>query len=109
MPNGVEYLLGGTISSKDLSKLPQVSTAGGNLFFTFVRDQKSIDGVTTVEIQLCENLTDWTAGYPVPGTAVEANPGVTVQKDVPVEGKDTVTLSLPVSGQTKFARLKVVP
>jgi autotransporter-associated beta strand protein len=109
VPNGVDYLLGGTMSSNDLSKLPQVSTAGGNLSFTFVRDHKSIDGVTTVEIQLCEDLTDWTAGYPVPGTAVEAIPGVTVQKDVPVEGKDTVTLSLPVSGQTKFARLKVVP
>ena len=109
VPNGVEYLLGGTMSSNNLSKLPQVSTAGGNLFFTFVRDQKSIDGITTVEIQVGENLTDWTASYPVPAMAVEANPGVTVQRDVPVAGKDTVTLSLPVSGKTKFARLKVVP
>jgi autotransporter-associated beta strand protein len=109
VPNGIEYLLGGTISSNDLAKLPQVSTAGGNMFFTFVREQKSIDGVTTVEIQLCEDLAGWTASYPVPGTAIESNPGVTVQKDVPVAGKDTVTFSLPVSGLTKFARLKVVP
>ncbi len=107
--NGIEYLLGGTMSSNDLVMLPRVSTAGGNLSFTFVRDHKSIDGITTVEIQTCGNLTDWTASYPVPGTAVEVIPGVTVQKDVPVEGKDTVTLSLPVSGLTKFARLKVVP
>ncbi|MEY4244819.1 MAG: hypothetical protein RLZZ245_2404, partial [Verrucomicrobiota bacterium] len=107
--NGVEYVLGGTISSNDLPWLPQVSTAGGHSFFTFVRDQKSIDGITTVDIQVGEILADWTTHYPVPATAVEAESGVTVQKDIPVAGKDTITLSLPVSSLTKFARLKVVP
>ena len=107
--NGVEYLLGGNIRSNDLVMLPQVSIAGGDMLFSFVRDQASIDGITTVEIQMSENLSDWTTSYSVPATALTANPGVNVEKDVPAVGQDTVTLSLPISGFKKFARLKVVP
>jgi hypothetical protein len=107
--NGVEYVLGGSNGIKDLGKLPAVATSGGNLVFSFIRDQASIDGATIVGIEVGNNLADWTTSYPVPGTAVANNPGVTVQKNVPAPGNDTVTLTLPLSNLKKFARLKVTP
>jgi autotransporter-associated beta strand protein len=105
--NGVEYVLGGQAGGNDLAKLPAVSRVGGNMAFTFIRDQDSIDGVTVLEIEVGENLIDWPSIHPVPGVAASNNPGVTVRKNVPASGKDTVTLSLPISGPEKFVRLKV--
>ncbi|MCP5532120.1 MAG: autotransporter-associated beta strand repeat-containing protein [Akkermansiaceae bacterium] len=107
--NGVEYVLGGGITTNDQDKLPGITTSGGNMLFTFERDQASIDGSTTVEIEVSLDLTDWSTSYAVPDDAAANDPGVTVVKDTPV-GFDTVTLSLPMSPDTKkFARLKVVP
>ena len=109
VPNGVEYVIGGTSNADDRAKLPTATTANGNLIFNFIRDQTSIDGITTVEIQTGENLANWPASYPVPGTAAANNPGVTVLKNTPAAGQDTVTLTLPLSDLTKFARLRVMP
>ena len=108
--NGLEYVLGGTALTNDLSKLPTVSTSGGNLVFTFERDQQSIKPDTTVVIEVGTDLVTWPGSYPVPDSATgPVNPGVTVVKDSPVAGKDTVTLTIPQTPDTvKFARLKVV-
>jgi len=107
VPNGIEYLLGGTASTNDLDKLPRISPDGTNMVFHFIRDQASIDGVTAVTIDVATDLDDWTTSYPVPDTPVANNPGVTVIKDSPA-GFDTVTLTLPLSPEgRKFARLKV--
>jgi hypothetical protein len=105
--NGVEYVLGGTKDTNDLAKLPITSTTpGGDVLFTFVRDQASIDGTTTVAIEVGTTLAAWPDSYSVPGTAVANNPGVTVVKDSPGAGKDTVTLTLPRAPDAKkFARL----
>jgi autotransporter-associated beta strand protein len=107
--NGIEYILGGTAATNDLAKLPAVSTQGGNMVFAFIRDQASIDGLTGVFIEAGENLADWPEIHPVPDTAVSNNPGLSVQKNTPAAGKDTVTLVLPLSDSPKFARLKVIP
>jgi autotransporter-associated beta strand protein len=107
--NGVEYVLGGTKNTKDLSKLPAVFTSGTNLLFTFQRAQASIDGTTSVAIHVGTDLSNWPDSYNVPGTAQANNPGVTVVKDTSV-GYDTVTLSVPRAPDAKkFARLKVTP
>ena len=104
--NGVEYVLGGTKDTNDSGKLPKLSTVGGNRVYTFTRDQKSIDGSTTVEIEVGTNLATWPTIYTVPDTAQSHNPGVTVVKGT--SGFDTVTLTLPQSPDaTEFARLKV--
>jgi autotransporter-associated beta strand protein len=108
--NGVEYVLGGTGGTSDLAKLPVVSTTSGNFVFTFIRDQSSIDGSTDVAIEVGGKLSDWPTSYPVTATAVVNNPGLTVAKNVPAAGKDTITLTLPLDpGGINFARLKVVP
>ncbi|MCX6878549.1 MAG: Ig-like domain-containing protein [Verrucomicrobia bacterium] len=106
--NGVEYVLGGTKDTNDLDKLPRTSTSGGDLFFIFERDPASIDGSTTVVIEVGTDLATWTP-YAVPdGATGPVNPGVTVVKDWPVVGKDTVTLTVPQApDSSKFARLKV--
>ncbi|NDE85804.1 MAG: hypothetical protein EB056_07290, partial [Verrucomicrobia bacterium] len=44
--NGVECVLGGALNTNDSAKLPQLSIMGGNVIFTFVRDQASIPGTT---------------------------------------------------------------
>lgn len=109
--NAVEYVLGGTKDSQDSNKLPTLATSGGNLVLTFVRDQLSIDGSTTVQVQVGTNLIDWPLGstYNVPDAAASASPGVSVIKDSPTSGKDTVILSISQAPDLqKFARLKVI-
>jgi autotransporter-associated beta strand protein len=106
--NGIEYMLGGTAITRDRGKLPEISTDGGNMLFTFKRDQKSIGGTTILRIDTSPDLLDWTTGYAVPDGAATANPGVTVVKGTPA-GFDAVTLTLPLSAPEKFARLKITP
>jgi hypothetical protein len=109
--NGVEYVLGGSKDTNDTGQLPQSSIDGADLVFTFVRDQASIDGSTAVTIEVSTDLVGWTAGdspYAVPAAAASNNPGVSVAKDSPEVGKDTVTLRIPrAPDAAKFARLKV--
>jgi autotransporter-associated beta strand protein len=105
--NAIEYVLGGSISSNDIAKLPTTTNANGNFIFTFTRVQASIDGTTVVEIETSPELTDWSIRYTVPNGATANNPGVTVQKNSPALGQDTITLTLPSSAPNKYARLKV--
>ncbi len=105
--NGIEYVLGGTKDTKDLGKLPQISSSGANIVVTFNRDQASINGTTTVAIQVGTDLVTWPASYSVPGPAQANNPGVTVAKDTS-PGFDTITLTIPRNPDPKkFARLDV--
>jgi hypothetical protein len=108
--NAVEFVLGGDKDTNDLDKLPVTSTSGGDMLFTFERDQASIDASTTLEIETSTDLVTWDTSpspYTVPDAAVANNPGVTVVKDSSA-GFDTVTLQVPQSPDAKkFARLKV--
>lgn len=106
--NGIEYILGGSDSTNDLAKLPTVNTTGGNFVFSFMRDQDSIGGMTSLVIEVSADLIDWSTGYPVSDGAAASVPGVTVTKNS-LPGFDRVTLSLPKTELSKFARLKVTP
>ncbi|MCX6877138.1 MAG: hypothetical protein NTW21_25510 [Verrucomicrobia bacterium] len=44
------------MKTNDHSKLPKISTAGGKMVFTFTGDQTSIDGTTTVVIDVGTTL-----------------------------------------------------
>ena len=105
--NAIESVLGGTISTKDLGKLPRVHQDGDNMTFTFQRAQQSIHLSTALSIETGTDVANWTDVYPVPdGTTV--GPPVTVLKNTS-PGYDTVTLSVPMTpGSRKFGRLKVV-
>jgi autotransporter-associated beta strand protein len=108
--NGVEYLLGGTKNTNDCGKLPKIAISNSNMLFTFERAQASIHANTNVVIDVGTDLAAWPAAnrYAVPNGAAAADPGVSVIKDTPATGKDTVTLSIPRDpDQAKFARLRV--
>jgi hypothetical protein len=107
--NAAEFVLGGLASTNDLDKLPVLTTSGGNMLFTFKRDQDSIDGTTSVEIEVDTNLVAWPASYTVGADTAGSDAGVTIVKDSPAPGTDAVTLSVAISPDAKkFARLKVV-
>jgi hypothetical protein len=80
--------------------------------FRFQRSQASIDGETTVVIEVSDDLQTWNLSpspYTVPDSFTGLiSSGVMVEKNVPVSGIDTVTLTLPVTGKAKqYLRLKV--
>ena len=107
--NGVEFVLGGDKDSNDLDKLPAAATDATNMTFTFVRDQASIDASVSVEIEVGANLASWPTSYTVGADTAGSDAGITVAKDTPVAGKDTVTLTVAQAPDIrKFARLKVV-
>jgi hypothetical protein len=112
VPNGVEYVLGGDKDTNDIGKLPTSSLDGDDMLFSFVRDQASIDGTTTVQIETSTDLATWDTApspYAVPDGAATNNPGVSVAKDSPSAGKDTVTLRIPrAPDASKFARMTVI-
>jgi autotransporter-associated beta strand protein len=110
--NALEYVLGGSIASNDAPNLPTISTNGGNMQFHFQRSQASIDGATTLVIEVSDDLFTWNqlpSPYSVPDDAAGFVPsGVTVEKNVPAFGFDTVTLRVPLAGKAKqYVRLKV--
>jgi len=106
--NGLEYVLGGGVNTSDSTKLPQLSISDGNVIFTFVRDQASISGAT-LEIQVGNDLVNWPTTYAVGADTAGSTHGVTIVKDAPAPGKDTITLSVPQSTLPAklFARLSV--
>ncbi|NDA27201.1 MAG: hypothetical protein EBZ05_10320, partial [Verrucomicrobia bacterium] len=106
--NGLEYVLGGSKDTQDANKKPQCSVSGGVMTFTFVRDQASIDGTTQVAIEVGTNLGTWPSVYAVGTDTAGSSAGVSVTKDSPATGKDTVSLSVSGSDSKKFARLRVI-
>lgn len=107
VPNGAEYVLGGTASAQDSSKLPKLTTSGGNLVFTFKRIQSSKTPDTSVSIDVGTTLASWTSSYIVGNdTASSSTPFVTVTDNG--DGYDNVTLTIAQAPDAKkFARLKV--
>ncbi len=107
--NAVEYILGGTKDTNDLSKQPALDASGANLVFTFKRDRASIDGTTSVAIQVGTTLALWPSSYTVGTTTAGSTTGVTVDENNP-SGFDTVTLTVAKGADAaKFARLVVTP
>jgi autotransporter-associated beta strand protein len=105
--NAVEYVLGGDVNTNDLSKLPTLSTSGGNMLFSFKRKRTSLDGSTTVAIEVGTALDAWPNTFNVGTTTALSTPGVTVLEDSPT-GFDTITLSVTQAPDPKkFGRLKV--
>jgi fibronectin-binding autotransporter adhesin len=107
MPNGIEYVLGGSASTNDLNKLPAISTSGGNLVFTFNRDQASETPDTTVTILVGTNLTAWPLTITVPNAPGTYESGTLTVTDNG-SGQDVITLTLPQAPDSrKFARMDV--
>ncbi|MCW1923878.1 autotransporter-associated beta strand repeat-containing protein [Luteolibacter arcticus] len=104
--NGVEYVLGGLATTNDLSKLPTVSVANGDLVFTFLRDQDSKTPDTSVVIDVGTTLVTWPLNFTVGNNTAGSTIGVTVTDNL--NGTDTVKLTVAQAPDAKkFARLRV--
>ncbi|MCH7226225.1 hypothetical protein [Haloferula sp. A504] len=107
--NAVEYVLGGSHLANDLEKLPTVTREGDRVDFRFRRSQASIDGQTTLQVEVGNSPDDLAEIHPVPDGAVSASPGLSVVKDV-VSGYDEITFSMEVdAAEKKFIRLRTTP
>ena len=107
--NGLEYVLGGDKNTNDSGKMPKITVAGGDMIFTFVRSQASINAKTEVAILVGSDLVSWPTVYTVGADTAGSTSGVTILKDLPVAGKDTVSLGVAMSPDPKkFARLRVI-
>ena len=79
------------------------------MIFTFERSQASINAKTDVEILVGTDLVAWPTAYRVGADTAGSTSGVTITKDSPVAGKDTVSLGVAMSPDPKkFARLRVI-
>jgi autotransporter-associated beta strand protein len=106
--NAVEFVLGGDKNTNDIGKLPVTTPRGTDLRFTFVRSQASNGSGPATQIETGTLLTAWPDVFAVGATTPGSTPGVTVAKDTPAVGQDTITLTLPRGiDARKFARLKV--
>jgi len=105
--NAIEYVLGGSVTTNDLDKLPTFDASGANLVLTFRRNRESIDGATTVQIEVGTTLNTWPGLFNVGTSTANSSAGVTVAESTPT-GFDTITLTVPKgTDTTKFGRLKV--
>ena len=106
--NGLAWILGAADpNASALGLLPAASTSGVNMLFTFKRNQASINANTALTIDVGTTLASWPNGYNVGADTAGSSAGVTIAKDSPVSGTDTVTLTVTKSPDAKkFARLK---
>ena len=101
-------MLGGDKDANDLDKLPQISTSGGDLVFTFQRDQATTD--VLVEIEVGTDLETWPLTFTVLANTEAQEAGVTVIDNLGNPGFDTVSLTVVQAPDAKkFARLTVTP
>lgn len=101
--NLLEYALGGNPSSASSSIAPTGAPTAGGYVFTFRRSDQS-EADTTQTVEFGDDLTVW-GSIAIGSTSSGA---VVISEDTPTD-MDTVTVTIPTNGATKFfARLKVV-
>ncbi len=106
LPNGVEYILGGTPTAPATSGLPTATISGGNLLFTFSRDDSSETPDVTLTVESGTDLLNWPSVFTIGPTTQGSSPGVSISENG--AGPDTITVTIPRGTATRmFARLKV--
>jgi hypothetical protein len=106
LADAVEYVLGTSPTANSANSAPTVALVGGNMVFTFTRDDASMTPDTAVAVETSTTLAggSWTV-YDVGADTASSDPGITVTDN---GATDTITLTVPVSpDMVKFARLKV--
>jgi autotransporter-associated beta strand protein len=108
--NGLAWILGAADPSTDArSLLPTVSTTATNMVFTFKRTQASINAGAALSVEVGTTLAAWSTTYTVGADTAGSTSGVTIAKDSPSAGTDTVTVTVARGADgKKFARLKAV-
>ena len=103
--NVIEYVLG-TDPRLTNTGAPAAQIIGGNLVFTFLRDDASETSDLSLRVEVSDDLADWTTipPYLVADTTANSDAGVTIEENA--AAADLVTVTIPLGAATKkFARL----
>lgn len=110
LDNGTEFILkGGNPEVAGGTQVPSVSVSGSNLIFTFERDDRAKGASAGVDllVEAGPDLASWPSVFTVLDDTASSTPGVVVTNDADAN-PDTVTVTIPTGGATKFfARMKV--
>jgi autotransporter-associated beta strand protein len=111
LDNGLEFILkGGNPGIAGGTQLPVASVAGGNLVFTFERDDRAKGPAAGISIMVeaGPDLASWAAVFSVGDDTAGSTDGVVISNNAD-SNPDTVTVTIPTGGAPKFfARLKAV-
>jgi len=106
VPNGAEYILGGNPTVSSASGRPTATISGGNMIFTFPRDDASQTPDVTLTVETGTDLVTWPAVFTIGPNAAGSSPGVSISENE--TAPDTITVTIPQGpDKAKFARLKV--
>ncbi len=107
IPNAAEYILGGNPASAATPRPAAVTISGGNMLFTFSRDDLSETPDVTLTVETSLDLMNWPGVWPtVFFIGAISYPGVTITENG--NAPDTITVVIPPgTNKAKFARLKV--
>jgi autotransporter-associated beta strand protein len=111
LDNGVEFVLkGGNPEVPGGTELPVAAVAGGNLVFTFQREDraKGSSAGVSIMVEAGPDLSSWPAVFSVADDTAGSTSGVVISNDADAN-PDTVTVTIPTGGAPQyFARLKAV-
>lgn len=106
--NGLAWILGAADrNAHALSLLPAITAQGPNVTFSFQRIAAAVNPKISLVIETGSSLTAWPTVYQVGADTAGSSPGITIARDLPAQGFDTVSLTLPATpGSSRFARLR---
>lgn len=110
LPNGAEYILGGSPLVSAASGRPAATAGGGNMVFTFVRDDASETPDVTLTVETGTDFLTWPTVLTIGPNTAASSPGVSITENG--SAPDTITVTIPYGKPTRvFARLKetIVP
>jgi hypothetical protein len=108
LANAVEFIVGGNpvTSSGSESRMPAATISGGNLIFTFFRDDASEAPGVTLTVESGTDLTTWPESFVIGATTAASSAGVNIAENG--TAADMITISIPICSEpSEFARLKV--
>lgn len=104
LDNLLEYVLGSDPRTPNPGG-PALSVTGGNLKFTFTRDDNSESSDVALRVEVSSDLSHWSTGYNVGADSAGSSAGVEVLENGAHDDLITVTIPLGTDAR-KFVRLK---
>ena len=105
LPNGAEYILGGDPTVPATSGRPTASISGGNMVFTFSRDDVSETSDVTLTVETGPDLVSWPAVHNIGSNSAASSPGVSIIENG--TAPDSITVTIPQGTDTRrFVRMK---
>ena len=105
LPNAAEYILGGNPPVAGTSGRPTATINGGNMVFTFARDDDSETLEVTLTVESGTDLVTWPDVFVIGPTSASSSPGVSISENG--TAPDAISVNIPKgAGNATFARLK---